>query len=149
MKMLLIIIYIPSIIRIASHQIQLPIVGFILPETNSPFSKRPSLVFQPSIFRGHICFREDSFMKINIPSSRFLCIKTGLLRESQNGGLAVLLQHEKVGEAEFLRKCLEGNCLERKVLRQSLGFFLKCGYILQPQNAFTIHLDLLKKPQEG
>ena len=47
----------------------------------------------------------------------------GLLRESQNGGLAVLLQHEKVGEAEFLRKCLEGNGLDRKVSRQSLGLF--------------------------
>ena len=31
----------------------------------------------------------------------------GLLRESQQGGLAVLLQHEKVGEPEFLRKILD------------------------------------------
>ena len=33
----------------------------------------------------------------------------GLLRESQHGGLAVLLQHEKVGEPEFLRKILGCN----------------------------------------
>eukprot|EP00435_Cladocopium_sp_Y103_P012833 s2635_g3.t1 len=38
-----------------------------------------------------------------IPKLRAL-LKTGLLRESQQGGLAVLLQHEKVGEPEFLRK---------------------------------------------
>lgn len=39
----------------------------------------------------------------SIPKLRAL-LKTGLLRESQQGGLAVLLQHEKVGEPEFLRK---------------------------------------------
>ena len=40
-----------------------------------------------------------------VPAQLWLSV-AGLLRESQQGGLAVLLQHEKVGEPEFLRKTL-------------------------------------------
>ncbi|CAK9030777.1 Uncharacterized protein SCF082_LOCUS19343 [Durusdinium trenchii] len=39
----------------------------------------------------------------NVTKLRAL-LRTGLLRESQTGGLAVLLQHERVGEPDFLRK---------------------------------------------
>ena len=41
-----------------------------------------------------------------VPAQLWLSHIAGLLRESQQGGLAVLLQHEKVGEPEFLRKTL-------------------------------------------
>lgn len=112
-------------------------------------------------------------MKINIPSTGCSSIKTGLLRESQNGGLAVLLQHEKVGEAEFLRKCLEGNCLERKwyfrvvetnvvwklvdticcleiVVETIFGLFPIMRISFCSHNfVFTTNRDLSKKPQKG